>query len=274
MIKMINIKKTNDIDTKTPNSFDYLKGLSEEAKDLMGEIEDENHDIDNNKLIFVGSNKEKFNFNTFNKTDFISAIYIGKTSLKEAEFDQRNLEKINGVLMEANGLLEYRDKIIEAFRDGTFLSKHLQKSDAGAYVYVLKDVNNFLQEIKSMEEKFNLSLFEDLFRFSSPADYAKKLINIRKDKNKAIVAEIKDRISDLKYRKKEMNEAEKKCKNTDQTSEIIKVTLDYNKDAPKIFQHALKVDKGKSKPKNEESIAERIKLKKERLLKLKKKKKT
>ena len=121
------MKKTNDIDTKTSNSFDYLKGLSEEAKDLMGEIEDENHDINNNKLIFVGCNKEKFNFNTFNKTDFISAIYIGKTSLKGAEFDQRNLEKINGVLMEANDLLEYRDKIIEAFRDGTFLSKHLQK---------------------------------------------------------------------------------------------------------------------------------------------------
>ena len=165
-------------------------------------------------------------------------------------------------------------KLLRHLEMALFYLNIYKKSDAGAYVYVLKDVNNFLQEIKSMEEKFNLSLFEDLFRFSSPADYAKKLINIRKDKNKAIVAEIKDRISDLKYRKKEMNEAEKKCKNTDQTSEIIKVTLDYNKDAPKIFQHALKVDKGKSKPKTEESIAEMIKLKKERLLKLKKMKKT
>ena len=28
--------------------------------------------------------------------------------------------------MQANDILEYRDKIIEAFRDGTFLSEHLK----------------------------------------------------------------------------------------------------------------------------------------------------
>ena len=29
--------------------------------------------------------------------------------------------------MQANDLLEYRNKIINAFKDGTFLSKHLKK---------------------------------------------------------------------------------------------------------------------------------------------------
>ena len=29
--------------------------------------------------------------------------------------------------MQANELLEYRDKIIDAFKDGTFLSEHLKK---------------------------------------------------------------------------------------------------------------------------------------------------
>ena len=66
---MINIKKkkkqTNNIDTKPSNVFDYPKSLSQEAKDLMDEIEDENDDIDIHKLAFIGSNKEKFNFNTF-----------------------------------------------------------------------------------------------------------------------------------------------------------------------------------------------------------------
>ena len=28
--------------------------------------------------------------------------------------------------MQANDILQYRDKIIEAFRDGTFLSEHLK----------------------------------------------------------------------------------------------------------------------------------------------------
>ena len=123
---------------------------------------------------------------------FISDIYNGKISLQEAEFAQRDLEKkeglkfyyipknkkekeeINGVLMQANDVLEYRSKIIKPFKDGTFLSEHLKKSDAAAYNYVLKDVNNFIEEIKWMEEKINLSLFEDFFQSSSPVDYGKK----------------------------------------------------------------------------------------------------
>ena len=112
--------------------------------------------------------------------NFLSAIYNGEISLKKAEISQRKLEKkveelkfnyrstnkkekeeINGVLMQANDLLKYRDKIIQAFRDGTFLSEHLKKTDNAAYNYVLKDINSFIQEIKSMEEKIDLSLFED-----------------------------------------------------------------------------------------------------------------
>ena len=124
----------------------------------MDEIEDAISDIDIYKLVFVGSNKKKFNFNTFRTPlNFLSVIYNGEISLKEAEISQRNLEKkieelkynykpenveekeeINGVLMQANDMLEYRDKIIETFKDGTFLSEHLKKSDNAAYDYVLK----------------------------------------------------------------------------------------------------------------------------------------
>ena len=75
--------------------------------------------------------------------DFLSAIYNGEISLKEAEIQQRDLEKkteelkfnykpknekekeeINGVLMQANDLFQYRDKIIDAFKDGHFLSEY------------------------------------------------------------------------------------------------------------------------------------------------------
>ena len=65
------------------------------------------------------------------------------------------------------------------------MSKHLKKSDDAAYDFTLKNVNKFIQEIRSIEEKINLSLFEDSFEFSSPADYAKMLINIKnQDRNK------------------------------------------------------------------------------------------
>ena len=195
----------------------------------MNEITDADDDIDDSKLLFIGSNKEKFNYNTFNKPlNFISAIYNGKISLLEAEIKQRDLEKkikelkfnykpkndkekeeIYRVLIQANDQLKYRNKIIDAFKNGIFLSEYLKKSDN----YVLKDVKNFIQEIKLMEEKINLSLFEDIFELSLSADYAKMLINTENlDKNKEFVAEIKDRISDLKGRIKEMSETEKQIK--------------------------------------------------------------
>ena len=97
------------------------------------------------------------------------------------------------------------------------------------------------------------------------------LINTSPDENKKIVAMIKDRISDLKERIKEMSGTEKK--NADETLKIIKEILDYNKNVQKIFQLASKVEKGKSEPKTKESIAERVKLKTEKIAEIKKKEK-
>ena len=216
--------------TKPPNVFDYLKSLSQNANDLMDEIKDADNDIDKYKLAFIGSNREKLNFNTFRMPlSFLSAIYNGQISLKEAEFSQINLEKeieelkfkyrpenaeekeeINRLLMQANDLLEYRDEIIEAFKDGTFSSEHLKKPDDAAYDYVLKDVNNLIQKIESISENINPNFFNEFFELS-PADYVKELINTNNpDKNKEFVAKIKDRISDLKDRIKQMIETGKK----------------------------------------------------------------
>ena len=115
----------------------------------MNEIEDADDDLDNNNLSFIGSNKKKFEFNTFKMPlNFLSDIYNGRVSLKEAEIKQKYLrnkieelkfgyrpenaeekEEIYKVLMHANDMLEYRDKIISAFNDDTFLSEHLKISD-------------------------------------------------------------------------------------------------------------------------------------------------
>ena len=126
--------------------------------------------------------------------------------MKELQFnyepkDEKEKEEIDSVLMQAKDLLEYRNKIIDAFKDGTFLSEHLKKSDAAACKYVLEYVNKLIEEIKSMQEKINLSLFEECFESSSPANYAKMLNNIKnQDENKKKVEEIENRISDLKDR--------------------------------------------------------------------------
>ena len=113
----------------------------------MDEIEEVNSVIDIHKPLFIGTNKEKFNFNTSRMPlNFLSDIYNGKISLKEAEFKQRDLEieirnlqfgyeskdkkekeEKSQVLMQENDLLEYRDKIVDAFKDGIFLSKIKKK---------------------------------------------------------------------------------------------------------------------------------------------------
>ena len=92
-----------------------------------------------------------------------------------------------------------------------FLSGHLKTSDDAAYGHVLEVVKDFPQKIESMSEKVNLSLFEDFFESSSPAIYAKMLIKSENpDKNKGFVAQIKDRISDLKDKIREMGKKKKK----------------------------------------------------------------
>ena len=76
---------------------------------------------------------------------------------------------------------------------------------------MLKEVKNFILKIESMAKNINLSLLKDFFESSSPADYAKVLINVKNpNENKEIVAKMKNRILDLKDRIKEMSKNEKK----------------------------------------------------------------
>ena len=172
------------------------------------------------------------------------------------------------LLMQENDLFEYRDKIIDAFKDSAFLSGHLKKTDNAAYYHVLEDVKDFIQKIKSMSEKINLSLFEDFLT------YHHQLIHTENpDKNKEFAAEIKDGISNLKDRIKKMNEIEKINRNAAETLKIIKETLDYNKNPQKKFQLTSKVDQGKSETKLEKSIAKIVKLKNEKIAVIKKEEK-
>ena len=116
-------------------------------------------------------------------------------------------------------------------------------------------------------------MFQDFFQSSSPADYAKDLINIKNaDENNGIVEETKDRILDLEDKIEQMNEKNNN-KNVKETLEIIRKILDYNKNAQDFFHRASKVDKRKSEAKTEESIAETIKSKNNKIVEIKKEEK-
>ena len=68
--------------------------MSQEGKDLIDETEDADNDIDPKDLLFIDRNRKNFNFNIFGMSlSFLSAIYNGEMSLKEAEISQRKLEK-------------------------------------------------------------------------------------------------------------------------------------------------------------------------------------
>ena len=128
--------------------------------------------------------------------------------------------------MQAKDLLKYRNNIIDAFKDGTFMSNHLKESDDAAYDYALKDVNKFIEKIKSMEEKINLILFEEFF-----------IKNIKtRDAKKEIIEDIENRISDLKDKIKKNEWKRKKDKNADETLKIIRKILGYDEEAQKLIK--------------------------------------
>ena len=59
----------------------------------MIELEDAEDDLDKEKLMFVGSNGEKFNFNPFKTLpDFLSNTYHGKITFKKSRNASRKFE--------------------------------------------------------------------------------------------------------------------------------------------------------------------------------------
>ena len=95
----------------------------------MDEIEDVNKDINIYKLVFIGSNRGKLCFNIFRMIlNFLSSIYNGQVALGRIyskrfideinelkyNYKPKNVkeEEINEVLMQANNMLEYRDKLL------------------------------------------------------------------------------------------------------------------------------------------------------------------
>ena len=87
--------------------------------------------------------------------------------------------KKSQVLMHANSLLESRNKVINAFKNGNFSCEYLKKPDAPAFDFTLKGINKFIEEIKSMAEKINLSLFENFFDFHHQLIMQKSLLILK-----------------------------------------------------------------------------------------------
>ena len=55
--------------------------------------------------------------------------------------------------MQANDLLEYRNTIIDAFKNGIFLSEYLEKLDDARYKYLFKDVKKLFRKLNRWKKK-------------------------------------------------------------------------------------------------------------------------
>ena len=92
-------------------------------------------------------------------------------------------------------------------------------------------------------------------------------------KTKKLYRDKRQNIKFKKENKKKVSEKEKIIKLMMRHQILLKKILDYNKYVQKKFLLASKVDKGKSEPKLEKSIAERVKLKNEKIAEIKKEEK-
>ena len=109
-------------------------------------------------------------------------------------------------------------------------------------------------------------MLKDFFALSSPADYAKKLINTRTLMQRNCSRDRRQNIKFKRQNKRNEWNRKKKNKNADETLKIIKACI-------KSFQLAWKIDKGKSESKPEESIAERTILRKGMVVEIEKEEK-
>ena len=135
--------------------------------------------------------------------------------------------------MYANDMLDYGDKIIEAFRNGNFSSEHLKKNRLCCLWWYIGRCKWFYSEnwIDGRKNEVCSRIF----------------LNHQKSKWKQRNCSWNRRpIIRFKRQKKKMSETVKKYKNADKTLKIIEEILDYNKNSQNFFLRASKVDKGKS----------------------------
>ena len=69
-------QQNKDIGSKPLNAFNYLKSLSQQAKDLMDETEKANKDIDYNKLLFTVSNRRNLTLKLIRCHYIFSQLFI------------------------------------------------------------------------------------------------------------------------------------------------------------------------------------------------------
>ena len=227
------------------------KPLSQEAKALTEEIRFIQEDVNYKKLIIRGGDAVTYdfsNYKTFNELFrdlYYEKMTINDAKMKQNEFDAkfntssryspRNpiyTEAKNSLLNNVKNFYKGRKKIIEGFKDGTFL---LKSDDESEQQQVSKkstkdDVSAFNERINKEETAINSELFKKYFNFQRPSEMLKYLYQTNdREKNNKSVSVINSELQDLEKEIKEMSEEERENEKPQKIVKIVEKILKFNK---------------------------------------------
>ena len=139
-------EKQLNLSNRESKKLEIQSALNPEANNLIDEIKKEIEENEGKNFLCTHSNGKEYNFYKFGNLDlFGNKSFSGQTSIEDALEEQSKMEKLMSlkkykssndykknarkqVLKNAENLLETRNNIINAFRDGTFpLAKNVQK---------------------------------------------------------------------------------------------------------------------------------------------------
>ena len=145
---------------------------------------------------------------------------------------QKYIEAKNSLLNNVKNFYKGRKKIIEGFKDGTFL---LKSDDESEQQQVSKkstedDVSAFNERINKEETAINSELFKKYFNFQRPSEMLKYLYQTNdREKNNKSVSVINSELQDLEKEIKEMSEEERENEKPQKIVKIVEKILKFNK---------------------------------------------
>ena len=180
-----------------------------------------------------------------------SNSYRNKSLLKDAENKQnkiktllnklrkynpaklKNIKAKEKTLNAAEKLLNNRQEAIDAFKTGIYPyidGFQIKESEEELKEESKDDLQKFIEYIKNESKGINYDLFKNYINFIVPRALVKQLYKTKnKNKNNALVEQIKKRWSNLKDEAEKISDDEKEIEQPDRILKIVKEILDLIK---------------------------------------------
>ena len=145
----------------------------------------------------------------------------------------KNIKAKEKTLNAAEKLLNNRQEAIDAFKTGIYPyidGFQIKESEEELKEESKDDLQKFIEYIKNESKRINYDLFKNYINFIVPRALVKQLYKTKnKNKNNALVEQIKKRWSNLKDEAEKISDDEKEIEQPDRILKIVKEILDLIK---------------------------------------------